>query len=136
MGKPTVAQITNHCTIFLSFYKPSFNIINMATKADFQLTVDVFARGIYRGELDEHLDRLATSIRNRREALANGKRGKMEIGSIVYLNNTTRPAYLQGAAVEVVKFNTKKIVVNMVNPIGKWDKNVRVPLSLISLEKV
>lgn len=109
--------------------------MNTKTTEDRQLTANTIAGLIYGGQLDEHLNRIAGSVRNRVTALANDKRDEMKIGDVVYFNSKVRPAYLAGEAVRVVKFNPKKLVVDLVNPSGKWNKNVRVPLSLISLTR-
>lgn len=107
--------------------------MNTKTAEDRQLTANTIAGLIYGGQLDEHLVRLTASIHNRRQSLANDKRDEMKIGDIVYFNKKVKPKFLAGQAVRVVKFNTKKIVVDLVNPIGRWKDSVSTPLSLIAL---
>ena len=89
---------------------------------------------IRNGTLDANLDLIRNATVERPKARA-PKAYEFRPGQRVFFNNNTRPHYLRGAEAVVVKVNQVKIVVDLVVPMGKFNKNVTVPTSLIAIPK-
>lgn len=82
------------------------------------------------GSLDAHLDEMSRIIQIRRDVTAPQVWDFIE-GQTVRFNNRVNPKYLRGAEAVVKKINRTRIVVDLVKPQGRFNKNITVPLTLI-----
>lgn len=103
-----------------------------------KITYTDLVGAIVGGELDSNLERLIEVARSRKDELVRQEsfklRAQINIGDTVYFKGG-RPAYLHGAKVIVRKMNPVKVVVDMVTPMGKWNKNITCPPELLSITK-
>lgn len=107
----------------------------MATTSPFTRTAAETADLINRGQMDEHLDTLAQAIQYRRDVLIADKRDDLTVGATVYFNSKANPQYLCGAEAKVVRFKTKKVVVQLVRPVGRFQGYITTPVSIIQTQK-
>lgn len=101
----------------------------------FKVNILDLTRAIRNGDLDASLSSIGSALKCRREELTLAKRRSLTVGDTVYFTNTVKPSYLVGQAAKVTKINVKRIIVNLLNPIGRFDNGVRCPLSIIQMEK-
>lgn len=87
------------------------------------------------GGADDILDEISDALKERKAIINGAKIYDIKIGDIVRFNTDTRPKYLQGFEVKVLKKNKKTVVVKI--PDDAWGTKryrggeIRVPLSLI-----
>lgn len=90
---------------------------------------------ILNGDVDDDLDRIQASIKQRREYLASMTVSFLREGDTVRFSDRIRPKYLQGKTATVVKVNQKTIVVDCPSDpsYGRFSgsKKVRCPNELI-----
>jgi hypothetical protein len=82
------------------------------------------------GSLDAHLDEMSRIIKVRQEINAPQVWDFIE-GQTIQFNNRVNPKYLRGAEAVVKKINRTRVVVDLVEPRGRFSKNITVPLTLI-----
>jgi hypothetical protein len=72
---------------------------------------EYFVEAILDGDADSFLKSISDAITKRREAINAKKLYMLSPGDTVRFNHLVRPKYLEGLTAEVVKTNTKRIVV-------------------------
>lgn len=104
--------------------KAHFPIINM--------TVNDIKTAIINGQLDAALDLLKQTIKTREGMKALQLKSELGIGDTVYFTSKVRPAYLAGVPAKVKDINRVRIVVDLLNPVGRFNKNITVPVELVT----
>jgi hypothetical protein len=99
------------------------------------LTLGEVKTAIIVGDLDANLDALKQAIKTREGMKAIQLKSELSIGDTVYFTNKVRPAYMAGAAATVKEINRVRIVVDLVKPAGRFNKNVTVPVELVTTVK-
>lgn len=96
------------------------------------MTVNDIKTAIINGQLDAALDLLKQTIKTREGMKALQLKNELSIGDTVYFTSKVRPTYLVGAPATVKDINRVRIVVDLVKPAGLFNKNVTVPVELVT----
>lgn len=98
-------------------------------------TIPQLTNAILDGLLDANLDTIGRCVSSRREVLQSRKRASLFVGDTVYFLPTTKPSYLAGLPAKIMKINAKRLVVDLFEPVGRFDKSIRTPLSIVTSVK-
>jgi hypothetical protein len=90
---------------------------------------------IITGELDADLSRLTQAIQNRKRLISATNvavlKSTLKVGDKVRLTMTANPSYIRGVEAVIRKFKTKKVVIDLVRPAGRFHKNIVCPLDIL-----
>jgi hypothetical protein len=115
--------------------KTHLQFLSLTTKI-MKITYGDLIGSIFDGSLDADLSNIVDAIRSRqsdiKDKAASVLRFSLKIGDTVILNDTCNPAYIRGEKAIVRKFRTKKIVIDLLRPCGKFHKGIGCPLSIVS----
>jgi hypothetical protein len=82
------------------------------------------------GEFDKDITLLSNAIINRRDRLNYQMLNTIRPGDTIMFNGKCRPKYLRGVKATVKGFGHNRIIVDLAQPIGRFSRNVRVPLGI------
>jgi hypothetical protein len=97
-------------------------------------TIEDVARAILNGELDKHLDVIASVIKERRDVQARITFCTLQPGDRIRFKSSVRPKYLAGKLGTLVALRDKRVTVNLDGPSGRFNRGIVTPVTLI--EKV
>ena len=90
------------------------------------------ATRILNGEADAEFDAVRAAIAQRQKMLASVKMTTFKVGDTVTFNQQTNPKYLRGQQAIISKVNQTTVTVDLVQPMGRFSRGIRVPASLLS----
>lgn len=94
-----------------------------------------FSDALLKGDFDDILDDVQEAVRLRKNIRTQIKSFGFQVGDRVRFTNSTNPAYLRGVEGTIAAKRTKKFVLNLDNPVGRFSgRGIIVPPSII--EKV
>jgi hypothetical protein len=97
------------------------------------------ATDIITGNLDSDLSRIVEAVRERQHEIKDKQarvlRLSLEPGATVYFVSTCHPTYLRGVKAIVRKLNPKKVVVDLLQPAGRFHKGIICPPTLLTTTK-
>ena len=103
------------------------------------LDVEPLLLAIRVGLLDDHLDRIVTTVQSRVDALEAAAQiiaiATLKVGDRVELGHNLRPQYLHGKAARVIAQDGDKWIVRLEHPIGRF-KDADLRLSAAQLATV
>lgn len=103
------------------------------------MTARELVSAIIKGNFDSDFDAIQYAIQERKSVLkvvkASELRATLSPGDTVYFNDKVRPAYLKGAKATVIRMARTKVVVDLDRMIGRFHRNISVPVSLIAESK-
>jgi len=82
------------------------------------------------GEFDKDITLLSNAIITRRDRLNYQMLNTINPGDTIMFNGKCRPKYLRGVKATVKGFGRNRIVVDLAQPIGRFSRNVKVPLGI------
>ena len=82
------------------------------------------------GEFDKDITLLSNAIINRRDRLNYQMLNTIRPGDTIMFNGKCNPKYLRGVKATVKGFGRNRIIVDLAQPIGRFSRNVRVPLGI------
>lgn len=82
------------------------------------------------GEFDKDITLLSNAIINRRDRLNYQMLNSIRPGDVIMFNGKCTPKYLRGVKATVQGIGRNRITVDLAQPIGRFSRNVRVPLGI------
>ena len=87
---------------------------------------------IVQGKYDQtQMDGIVEAVVFRRKQLV----PFIHVGDLVKFNERTKPTYLIGATGKVIKVNSKRVEIQLDNPIGRFRNRIMSPKGLLEVTK-
>lgn len=99
------------------------------------ITLGEVKTAIILGELDNDLESIKVAIQTREGMKAGELKRSLNIGDTVYFKANIRPHYMAGAPAIVKAIRRTRVLVDLVKPAGRFNKNVTVPVDLVTTSK-
>lgn len=102
------------------------------------ITIQEVKTAILSGKFSqEEITEILMAIRGRKDIVAGEFKRTLREGQTVWFNDTTKPTYLQGQELEIIKVNRERVVVRLKNKSagGRFQGDIRSTVSLLTATK-